>query len=59
MELVTPPRSWYAGHFIEAHLPKGYKGPWIHVDMAALVAEGELATGWGVMLFLNLFGYVV
>jgi hypothetical protein len=29
------------------------------VDMAALVAEGELATGWGVMLFLNLFGYVV
>mmetsp|Transcript_75568 Transcript_75568/g.122745 ORF Transcript_75568/g.122745 Transcript_75568/m.122745 type:complete len:503 (-) Transcript_75568:224-1732(-) len=47
-----------AGHFIEANLPKDYNGPWIHVDMAAQVAEAELATGWGVMLFLRLFNYV-
>jgi probable aminopeptidase NPEPL1 len=47
-----------AGHFIEANLPKEYQGPWVHVDMAALVAEGELATGWGVMLFLKLFDYL-
>ena len=45
-----------AGLFISAHLSPSYTGAWIHVDMAANVASGERATGYGVSLLVGLFG---
>ena len=45
-----------AGLFISAHLSPTYTGAWIHVDMAATVASGERATGFGVGLLVALFG---
>ncbi|XP_067631865.1 probable aminopeptidase NPEPL1 isoform X2 [Eurosta solidaginis] len=45
-----------AGLFVGAHLGFDYPGVWMHVDMAAPVASGERATGYGVALLLTLFG---
>ena len=45
-----------AGLFIKAHLTNEFTGAWIHVDMAANVASGERATGYGVSLLVGLFG---
>lgn len=43
-----------AAYFIGSHLHKSYKGDWVHVDMAAVVAR-EDATGYGVALLLQTF----
>jgi probable aminopeptidase NPEPL1 len=45
-----------AGHFVESHLDEGYKGGWLHVDMAGPAWEGERGTGYGVGLVLSLLG---
>merc|ERR1712063_203942 len=44
-----------AGHFIGSHLVD-YQNKWIHVDMAGPSHKGELATGYGVLLLLQMFG---
>jgi probable aminopeptidase NPEPL1 len=43
-----------AGHFIEDHIDPGYKGGWLHVDMAGPGTKGERGTGYGVGLVLSL-----
>jgi len=43
-----------AGHFIGSHLVD-FENTWIHVDMASPSHKGELATGYGVLLLLQLF----
>jgi len=43
-----------AGHFIESHLSKEYKGDWVHIDMAGPGSNDERGTGWGVGLVLSL-----
>ena len=43
-----------AGHFIESHLDKDYKGGWLHVDMAGPASKNERGTGYGVGLILSL-----
>jgi probable aminopeptidase NPEPL1 len=48
-------QSSCAAQFIAAHM-KEYTNTWIHVDMAYPVSKGERATGYGVMLLLQLFG---
>eukprot|EP00542_Grammatophora_oceanica_P022032 CAMPEP_0194033306 /NCGR_PEP_ID=MMETSP0009_2-20130614/6054_1 /TAXON_ID=210454 /ORGANISM="Grammatophora oceanica, Strain CCMP 410" /LENGTH=447 /DNA_ID=CAMNT_0038673985 /DNA_START=11 /DNA_END=1354 /DNA_ORIENTATION=- len=45
-----------AGHFIESHLDKDYKGGWLHVDMAGPSFIDQRATGYGVGLVLALLG---
>jgi len=47
-------QSSCAGHFIEAHLGPGYKGGWLHIDMAGPADFKERATGYGVGLVLSL-----
>lgn len=47
-------QSSCAGHFIEAHLAKDYKGGWLHVDMAGPSTNAERGTGYGVGLVLSL-----
>lgn len=46
-------QSSCAAQFVAEHLG-GYKGPWLHVDMAGPVRDGERATGWGVGLLVAL-----
>jgi len=45
-----------AGHFIESHIHKSYKGGWLHVDMAGPGTKAERGTGYGVGLVLSLVG---
>jgi probable aminopeptidase NPEPL1 len=47
-------QSSCAGHFIEAHLEEGYKGGYLHVDMAGPGSKGDRGTGYGVGLVLSL-----
>lgn len=52
-------QSSCAGLFIYKHLSHaGYKGRWLHIDMAYPVHEplGAFATGWGVGLLCKYFG---
>eukprot|EP00039_Didymoeca_costata_P020072 m.339965 g.339965 ORF g.339965 m.339965 type:complete len:525 (-) comp19056_c0_seq1:145-1719(-) len=44
-----------AGQFIGNHLPRSFKGKWLHIDMAACAHAGERGTGYGVALLLNTF----
>ena len=43
-----------AGHFIGEHLGD-FKGPWLHLDIAGPALVGELATGYGIALLLEMF----
>jgi len=45
-----------AGHFIEQHLPDGFQGQWLHVDMAGPSTKADRGTGYGVALVLELLG---
>jgi probable aminopeptidase NPEPL1 len=44
-----------AGQFVGNHL-EGYKGRWLHVDMAGPAMSAGRATGYGVALLLTLLG---
>ena len=46
-------QSSCAGHFIESHLHKDYKGQWLHIDMAGPGDEKEQGTGYGVSLLFD------
>lgn len=43
-----------AGHFIEKSLAGGFKGSWVHVDLASPAARDE-GTGFGVALLVQAF----
>jgi probable aminopeptidase NPEPL1 len=47
-------QSSCAGHFIEAHLAKDYKGGWLHIDMAGPGTKDQRGTGYGVALILSI-----
>ena len=47
-------QSSCAGHFIESHLGKDFKGKWLHVDMAGPGWADDRGTGYGVGLLLSL-----
>ena len=46
-------QSSCAGQFLAEHL-RAYKGPWLHIDMAAPSVSGGRGTGYGVALLLGL-----
>ncbi|KAI9293232.1 peptidase M17, leucyl aminopeptidase [Neoconidiobolus thromboides FSU 785] len=50
----TTAASSLAGHFIEAHLDKEYKGVWCHVDIAGPASKKHRCTGFGVALLYEL-----
>ena len=39
-----------AGHFVEKHLAKEYRGEYAHIDIAGPAWDGERATGYGAVL---------
>ena len=43
-----------AAWFIEANLPKDFKGQYVHVDLASPAFQGDLGTGYGVALLTQL-----
>ena len=43
-----------AGNFIGENLHPGFRGAWVHVDMAGPAVLDERATGFGVALVLGL-----
>lgn len=45
-----------AGQFIANSLPKSFGGAFVHVDLAGPAFRGEVATGFGVALLVQLFG---
>ncbi|EKX46813.1 hypothetical protein GUITHDRAFT_159587 [Guillardia theta CCMP2712] len=47
-------QSSCAGIFIHQHLPKDFKGEWLHVDMAGPAFVDERGTGYGVGLVMAL-----
>ncbi|KAI8907409.1 cytosol aminopeptidase family, catalytic domain-containing protein [Gorgonomyces haynaldii] len=47
-------QSSCAGHFVESHLDKDYKGEWVHVDIAGPSFIKERGTGFGVGLLYAL-----
>jgi probable aminopeptidase NPEPL1 len=42
-----------AGHFVEAHLHKEYKGDYVHVDIAGPGSDGQISHGYGVALLYD------
>ncbi len=49
-------QSSCAGQFIANHLPSGFEGEWLHVDMAGPSTHNNRGTGFGVGLLLTLAG---
>jgi len=49
-------QSSCAAHFVEAHLPEGFEGQWLHVDIAGPAWVGGRGTGFGVALLCALSG---
>ena len=47
-------QSSCAGHFIEDHLAEGWKGKWLHVDIAGPALKDGRATGYGPALLVQL-----
>ena len=47
-------QSSCAAHFVEAHLPEGFEGQWLHVDIAGPAWVGGRGTGFGVALLCAL-----
>lgn len=43
-------QSSCAGHFVEKHLAKEYRGEYAHIDIAGPAWDGERATGYGAVL---------
>lgn len=48
-------QSSCAGHFIEEHLSKEWKGSWAHIDIAGPAEKDARGTGFGVGLFVAFF----
>lgn len=46
--------SSLAGHFIESHLDKNFKGEWAHIDIAGPAFRDERATGFGTALLVTI-----
>ena len=43
-------QSSCAGHVVEKHLAKEYRGEYAHIDIAGPAWDGERATGYGAVL---------